>query len=236
MIRSMKVQRKSLCESRCYQEPNCVSYNYGPIDSDTPSCDLNNRTHFQSSSSDFVTKQSYTYRHVLNSCQSSPCPRNLTCQTGFTAEGYRCVCELDFILGTGSLAGSCYKLFTEPETWSNARANCESLGAQLAKIESAVENDFIKRTFLTSSGRTFWIGLSDQLEEGKWMWTDGSPLENYFNWEARNPNNLGGYQNCGHISMGTFSLSGYDFHGYDGWWNDLECDVALGYICERLSP
>ncbi|XP_078380251.1 putative skeletal organic matrix protein 7 [Oculina patagonica] len=27
-----------------------------------------------------------------NSCQSSPCPSNATCQTGFTAEGYRCIC------------------------------------------------------------------------------------------------------------------------------------------------
>ncbi|XP_078374907.1 uncharacterized protein LOC144658357 [Oculina patagonica] len=122
VIRSMKVQSQITCELRCYHEPNCVSYNYGPVDSDMPSCDLNNRTHLRVSSSKFVTKQGYTYRHVLNSCQSSPCP--LTCQVGFTTKGYRCVCELDFIPGIGSIVGSCYKLFPEPETWNNAAAKC----------------------------------------------------------------------------------------------------------------
>ncbi|KAL9964973.1 hypothetical protein ACROYT_G028691 [Oculina patagonica] len=93
VITSMQVRNQNVCELRCYQEPNCVSYNYGPTaSSETASCDLNNRTHLQVSSSDFVSKDDYIYRYVLNSCQSSPCPSNATCQTGFTAEGYRCIC------------------------------------------------------------------------------------------------------------------------------------------------
>lgn len=65
VIRSMKVQSQSKCELRCYQEADCVSYNYGPTHSDTPSCDLNNGTHLQVSSSDFVTKDHYIYRHIV---------------------------------------------------------------------------------------------------------------------------------------------------------------------------
>lgn len=71
MIRSMKVQRKSTCQSQCFQEPSCVSYNYGPTSSDTPSCDLNNRTHLQASVDDFVRKELYSYRSILVRGRSS---------------------------------------------------------------------------------------------------------------------------------------------------------------------
>ena len=61
----MIVKSRSKCELRCYQEAECVSYNFGPIPSDTPSCDLNNSTHLQVPSSDFVSKDGYIYRHIL---------------------------------------------------------------------------------------------------------------------------------------------------------------------------
>ena len=61
----MKLPSRSKCELRCYQEADCVSYNFGPTQSDAPSCDLNNSTHLQVSSSDFVTKDGYIYRYIL---------------------------------------------------------------------------------------------------------------------------------------------------------------------------
>ncbi|XP_078374668.1 uncharacterized protein LOC144658184 isoform X2 [Oculina patagonica] len=91
VIKSVKLQRQDMCEIRCYREPNCVSYNYGPMQNEKPWCDLNNSTYLQVSSSDFVTKEGYTYRDVLNLCLSSPCPGNTTCQTGFGDQGYRCL-------------------------------------------------------------------------------------------------------------------------------------------------
>jgi len=56
-----------------------------------------------------------------------------------------------------------------PETWYNARAKCEALGTHLVKIESAEENDFLKSTYLNTSGVAFWIGLTDQMQEGEWI-------------------------------------------------------------------
>ncbi len=87
-----------------------------------------------------------------------------------------------------------------------------------------------------SFGVTYWIGLSDQVQEGKWMWTDGSLLANYTNWVNNNPNNYGGNQNCGHMSVGDFTIRHHTFYGFHGEWNDLECDFELGYICEKIYP
>ena len=142
------------------------------------------------------------------------------------------------------MCGSCYKLFTESETWNNAQANCLNLGAQLVKIESAEENEFLTRTFLTASAVTYWMGLSDQVKEGQWIWTDGDPLGNYTNWGGSNPNNSNGYQHCGHVLKGSFRITvqygngilQHTFTGFNGEWNDLECGVQLGYICEQFSP
>ena len=107
------------------------------------------------------------------------------------------------------------------------------------KIESAEENDFLVKTFLTASEVTYWMGLSDQEKEDEWIWTDGSLLVNYTNWRGSNPNNLYGHQNCGHIVKGSFKLTlkylwSHSFSGYNGEWNDLECYAKLGYICEQF--
>ena len=125
------------------------------------------------------------------------------------------------------------------KTWHNANAECKGLGAQLVKIESAEENDFLRRTFLKAPTGTYWIGLTDQEEEeeGKWICTDRSLLGNYSNWGNTNPNNLGNGQHCGHIVKGTdYQLEGYIFRNYNGEWNDFKCHAQLEYICEQLSP
>ena len=56
VIRNVSVRRKSQCMSQCLGEPNCVSYSYGPLHSDTPTCELNNRTQLASLQQSFYTK------------------------------------------------------------------------------------------------------------------------------------------------------------------------------------
>jgi len=113
-------------------------------------------------------------------------------------------------------------LFTRGETWNNAREKCKELGAELVKIESAEENKFIKTTFLKTPA-SYWIGLSDQENEGEWKWLDDSLLRGqYSNWRLGNPDNFGNNENCGSIVFGL--------------WNDRSCDAILGFICEKVSP
>jgi len=157
---------------------------------------------------------------------------------------YRFSCTLECFTRTGSLDGSCYLLFTRGETWNKAREKCKEVGAELVKIETADENEFIKTTFLKTSASSpsgflfiaYWIGLSDEEKEGEWRWTDGSLLSGkYKNWHEANPDNYGGNENCGSIRFGRRSSEGKVFV-WDAEWNDLRCDERLGFICERVSP
>ena len=133
--------------------------------------------------------------------------------------------------GTGILSGYCYAPFSNPLNWINAEANCRTLGAELLKIESVDENDFIKTNFLTFAGpygKTYWIGLSDLETEGTWKWTDGSLLtgSDYVNWAHHNPNG-GRSQNCGEIVMGNFAKQYFDAE-----WNDFRCFNKQRFICK----
>lgn len=112
----------------------------------------------------------------------------------------------------GSFGGSCYKLITTTETWSNAEAYCVNQhSGVLVKIESIEENDFIKTQFLTGQS-DYWIGLSDSVIEGQWKWRDNSELTGFTNWRSGKPNGSNG-ENCGGIRMGT-----HDSVSYDGEW------------------
>lgn len=100
----------------------------------------------------------------------------------------------------------------------------------MVKIESATINDFIKTAFLDTFGGydDAWIGLSDQINFGTWIWSDGSSSAGYQNWGGGNPNNMIGNQNCAAMQMGYF----YHFL-YDGEWNNKQCDDALKFICMK---
>ena len=127
-------------------------------------------------------------------------------------------------------SGASYQLIDDAQTWFNAQARCANLGAQLVKIESATINDFIKTTFLDTSGGydDAWIGLSDQINVGTWIWSDGSSSAGYQNWGGDNPNNFLGNQHCVSMLMGFFV-----FFQYDGQWNDVTCHSTLKFICMK---
>ena len=147
------------------------------------------------------------------------------------------------VLGSGSLSGSSYALFIQPQTWDNAEAHCKTLGAHLIKIDSEAENDFIKSTFLTSDGLVYWIGMSNRVQEGTWVWVaDGSMLGSFSNWKSSQPSKNYGNQHCAAIikSSGLFSIGppyyrSYSLNYHDAVWNDLECYFPFGFICEKSS-
>lgn len=89
----------------------------------------------------------------------------------------------------------------------------------LVKIDSDKESKFLEEKYLRKGRRRYWIGLSD-FDEGEWIWTDGTRLTGYTNWEKGQPNDYGN-QDCGVIKS-------------NAKWGDNKCWLQLGYICEKF--
>ena len=113
---------------------------------------------------------------------------------------------------------SCYYVEdTLTAKWSDARAFCQNLGADLVVINSAEENDFVYDLVMDQETLTegkSWIGLKKNTDDQKWYWVDGTPLEGqYVNWGAGEPNNARGNENCVHFDQPRK-------------WNDNPCEFT----------
>lgn len=86
----------------------------------------------------------------------------------------------------GSYAGKEYYYCSTAQTWPNAENTCVTNGGTLPSIPDAATNNFIRNGVVTS----IFIGFTDQVAEGNFLWADGSPVT-YTNWNAGEPNNSG---------------------------------------------
>ncbi|MFM7440503.1 MAG: Calx-beta domain-containing protein, partial [Snowella sp.] len=95
---------------------------------------------------------------------------------------------------------------TTATTWTDAQAQAQSMGGNLVTINDATENQFLVNTF---GGEWFWIGYTDQAEEGLWQWISGES-SSYTNWWIGEPNNAYGDED--------YAVTNW---GHLGIWNDL---------------
>jgi uncharacterized protein (TIGR03067 family) len=123
-----------------------------------------------------------------------------------------------------------FALYTEQLSWHAARQRCVELGGRLAEVRSQAENDFLERMVVNREPDGVWLGATDEVQEGRWLWSEGSPLT-YANWDNTQPNNAG--PSGEHYLMLLVTIhtgkwwdqpakSGYGLPG--GW--------KAGYICE----
>ncbi|XP_056456390.1 CD209 antigen-like protein E isoform X2 [Gadus chalcogrammus] len=120
---------------------------------------------------------------------------------------------------------SCYKGHTGEKNWEDSRQYCKSQQADLVIINSREEQIFVNS--LLPADTDNWIGLSDKWIEGVWTWVDGtSPNTTY--WGRNQPNSHGGNQDCVEFLHRAAKKT---WNG--GGWNDLDCKVLSGCICEK---
>ncbi len=126
-----------------------------------------------------------------------------------------------------------YYALVPPTTWTQAEQLAVSLGGHLATVRSSNENAWLIQTFAVGvpEDTRIWIGLTDELVEGTWVWSSGEPVT-FTNWGLFEPDNANGDQDYGGLWRIPGGVGG-------GWgWCDSGSGGGLAAIIEvaQLSP
>lgn len=116
-------------------------------------------------------------------------------------------------------SGACYRYDERLLSWLDAEADCVAWGGHLVTVENETEEQWVMETF--TDNERFWIGYTDQGQEGQWRWLNDAPT-GYENFGGMDPNGDTD-ENCG------------EFH--KDHWHDSPCDEAknAAFICERAD-
>ncbi|XP_060074439.1 uncharacterized protein LOC132554154 [Ylistrum balloti] len=129
------------------------------------------------------------------------------------------------LLGDGML---CFKVFWIRRTWADAFAACGNDGGRLLVLKNSEQLHYFLSNVKELAGKMyFWIGLTDRLLEGEWIFVDGTYL-NQSMWPSLKFDNY---------------CSGSDYDPYDADCAilktknrviaDCDCSRKRHYICER---
>ena len=130
------------------------------------------------------------------------------------------------------VGSSWYKLYKSPVNWKMAAQMCEEAGGSLPIIDSQVKNQAIAQlltTVLADDARgQCWLGLTDEVKEGDWRWTNGVPLAatGFTSWMAKNPDNNAGAEH--YASLEAAVNNGQ----LDIQWNDQTEGKGYPVLCE----
>jgi cysteine-rich repeat protein len=131
-----------------------------------------------------------------------------------------CVIECDALGLKNPTNGHCYRVFADPSTRSGASAQCDAWGGaqglgNLVSIADAAEQTFVAAMVTDNS----WIGAGDQVTEGTYTWSDGTPF-GYVHWAPNEPNDT--------------TVEDCVFMRADGTWDDHDCAQTWpAFVCER---
>ena len=132
--------------------------------------------------------------------------------------------------------GFCYLASASVKTKTDAQNFCKASGAELVKITSQDENDFVLALAREKapSVKQVWIGLQYETGPKDFYWSDGS-FPTYKNWAPREPNGNSS-EPCG--SMWTRQTPVIRIRP-SGSWNDAPCSIINGYpmglVCKKLA-
>ncbi|XP_015756013.1 PREDICTED: snaclec coagulation factor IX-binding protein subunit A-like [Acropora digitifera] len=132
--------------------------------------------------------------------------------------------------------GFCYLASASVKTKTDAQNFCKASGAELVKITSQDENDFVLALAREKapSVKQVWIGLQYESGPKEFYWSDGS-FPTYKNWAPNEPNGKS-REPCGHMWTGQTPVIRIRASGY---WNDLPCsikkDLPNGLVCKKLA-
>ncbi|MBN3306653.1 CLC4F protein, partial [Amia calva] len=134
------------------------------------------------------------------------------------------VCSVGWVYNNGS----CYFFSTDAMNWTNSRDDCVRKGGHLVIIESKEEQTFLANYLRKTQDKKYWIGLTDVVTEGVWLWMDNTLLTNSYwlqrtgqpsepdNWMVEDPSG----ENCVCLEWS---------------WYDSSCKSVHKGICETRA-
>ncbi|KAG2482319.1 hypothetical protein HYH03_018741 [Edaphochlamys debaryana] len=149
-----------------------------------------------------------------------------------------------------SLGGSEFLLFQVRKPWSDARAHCRELGAELAAVRSRGEAAVVESLLDgwagsgqldegdVFSGRDVfvWLGGTDAAQEGHYVWAATDSDLVYTAWAPGQPDGRYGGEDCLAVGVRLAGSSGAGLREVvspSALWYDMGCTAALPFICQR---
>ena len=159
------------------------------------------------------------------SCEITPLPENTN---GLATANDNCaVSTIGTISGftaAGTFENSHYYISNSSKNWTDAQALCVANGGNLVSISSESENSYVSGLI----NEQFWIGFTDQANEGQFEWADGS-TSNFSKWAPNEPSNSGPTNNEDYtlINTGEGGVS-----TSEGYWNDVDNNTSYRFVME----
>nr|XP_057907617.1 galactose-specific lectin nattectin-like [Doryrhamphus excisus] len=187
-----------------------------------------------------VTPTGLTSQHKKDESLSLPTLSLITAKMAFGLRVFFLLCGISGLLtGARSWPGTknkgrncpegwtlfedrCYIYQNETRTYVDAERACNNLSGNLVSIRNDLENTLTVELIREAEGVILltWIGLHDALEEGDFVWTDGSN-SNFRNFAIGQPDGFVGNENCVQIRPS------------DELWNDTSCTEENPSVCVR---
>ena len=145
-------------------------------------------------------------------------------------------------------SGHTYELSLTGRTWVEANAYALTLGGHLAVVTSAGEDSAISTNAAATvplgsapsapdgGGAVYlWLGATDLLTEGAWLWLSGSPVSGYTHWGSgelgAEPDDFLGMQDAMGLGLEAWPAPSGGI-GVAGEWNDINVLNSLYAVCE----
>lgn len=124
--------------------------------------------------------------------------------------------------------GRRYKVFDSVMSWHEAQAKCAEMGGRLAIVRNAADSAFLISLAHKGKREGYWLGATDEKNEGEWLWVDGTPMK-YSNWGPYQPNNGNKSEHY------AILLANYSHARLENKWSDqpkISTTHNPGFICE----
>lgn len=116
----------------------------------------------------------------------------------------------------------CYYFSVLAREWGVASSYCKAFKSKLAEPQTEAEAHFLSSHAQKFGGKSFWIGITDMVEETTWTYASNQqPIHIASFWGVHEPNGHA-VENCAMLWSGSHDKMA-----------DYSCAGGLNFICEQ---